>query len=267
MTDWSYDAWRPVDPANWGGQRHDHPSEQDCHLDIGCGTVKKGRIGIDVRPARGVNVIMDLDSGGVFAAAPEPNRDAFERLSYLHHGYRYLTPYGRERLGNDHHNPDYLDYPMMPLPRRNGWYNDAGPAEPYVIGRGLPFKSGSIRSAVSHHALEHVGSGFLPLMDEIYRVLEPGGTFRAITPLFPSSSAVADADHCRYFMEDTWLAFEGHLGDANNPTGSWLDSFSIPYTKARFKITDLEATKRCAPEDHWTNRDVRELRVAMETVK
>lgn len=219
MTDWSYDAWEPVNPANWGDQRHDHWTEQDCHMDLGCGTVKKGRIGIDRYRAPGVNVVMDLDSRRLYSKAREPNQDAELAAN----------------LG--------------------------------AFSFGLPFEDSSIESIISHHCLEHVGDGFIPLMDEVYRVLKPGGTFRAIVPLFPSHSAVADPDHKRYFMEGTFVSFCGHLGDANNPTGSWLDSFSVPYTKARFEMLDEDVTPPAAPEDQWTPRDSRELRVALRAVK
>lgn len=262
MIDWSYDAWAPVNEANWGEQAHAHPTEHDCHVDLGCGTIKKGRIGIDLRPAPGVNVVMDLNTGRVFGMARQPNADGAERLG---NGWRYRTP-GRwsPRQGGAPREMDYLDYPVMPLPQ-DSWGRTEG--EPLTIIRGLPFENDSIRSIISHHALEHVGAGFIPLMDDIYRVLEPGGTFRCITPLFPSTSAVADPDHCRYFMEDTWISFCGHLGSEDNPTGSWLDSFSVPYTQARFEMLDQDITPRCATADHWTNKDSREIRVALRAVK
>lgn len=196
MTDWAYDSWAPVDPANWRGARHDHPSERDCHVDLGCGTIKKGRIGIDRYPAPGVDIVMNLDA---------------------------------------------LDVR-------------------------LPFDDDSIESIVTHHFAEHC-QHFIPLMDEVYRVLKPSGTFRLIVPLFPSSSAVADPDHRRYFMEGTMLAFCGHLGSEDNPTGCWTDSFSQPYTKCRFEMLDEDMTPRCEPALHWTPMDVRELRVALRCVK
>lgn len=227
MTDWSYEAWPPVDPANWGECRHDHPSEHDCHVDLGAGRLKKGRIAVDVRPAPGVNVVMDLSSGEVYAMAPAPGEDAVE--------------------------------PLVPL--RGGWQAP----QPCAISWGLPFADESIRSVISHHAFEHVGPGFLSLMDDIYRVLIPDGTLRAIVPLFPSRSAVSDPDHCRYFMEDTFDSFCGTPGDT--PQNCWLASFSVPYTACRFEIIDKDVTPRCAPEDHWTVNDVRELRVTLRAVK
>lgn len=254
MTDWAYDSWAPVDPANWGDARHDHWTEQDCHVDLGCGKIKKGRIGIDLRPAPGVNVIMDLNGGEVFAVAPEPNRDAAFRTP-LGCGWSYQTP-GRQ--------PPYMHYSRMPLPQ-DAWGSAVGVPMPFVTHRGLPFADKSIKSIITHHCLEHVGAGFMPLMDDMYRVLEPGGTLRIIVPLFPSSSAVGDQDHCRYFMEDSFEAFCGTPGD--QPNNCWLASFSVPYTQARFEMIDRDMTPRCAPEDHWTPKDARELRVALRAKK
>lgn len=259
MTDWSYEAWAPVDPANWWEARHDHPSEQDCHVDLGCGRIKKGRIGVDMRPADGVNILMDLNTGRVFGKAPAPNKDAAMRVhNFGNLGWRYYT-------GSQSEQPQFYDYPCVHPPISLSGYWDHGNLEPKTVSFGLPFATSSIRSIISHHCLEHVGAGFMPLIDEVYRVLEPGGTFRAITPLFPSTSAVADADHCRYFMEDTWDAFCGTPGD--DPTNCWLASFSVPYTRARFKLTDKDLTARCPPSEWWSKTDARELRVTLEAVK
>lgn len=259
MTDWSYDAWPAVEPK-WHDGAHRGPFDRlDFHVDLGCGTLKKGRIGIDRYPAPGVNVVMDLDRGLVVAAAPAPGRDAADLVEHV--GWRYHTPFGAP--------VDQMHYPTphQEIGAWEGYRRAQHHSEAYVIGHGLPFADNSIESIISHHALEHVGEGFIPLMDDIYRVLVPDGIFRAITPLFPSNAAVADPDHCRYFMEDTWLSFCGHMGDANNPTGSWLDSFSVPYTKCRFEMLDKDVTKRCEPEKHWTGEDSREIRVAFRAVK
>lgn len=219
-TDFSYDAWAATDMSNWGELSHARPAEQDCHVDLGCGTLKKGRIGIDRYAAPGVNIVMDLETLQLKSIATAPNLDAPEPT-----GWQYPEPWR------------------------------------------LPFAEGSIRSVVSHHCLEHIGAGFVRLVDEVYRVLEPGGTFAAITPLFPSTAAVADPDHCRYFMEGTWDVFCGHLGDENNPTGCWLDSFSVPYTKSRFTMLDKDMTPAVPLEEQWGRGDIREIRVILEACK
>lgn len=103
--------------------------------------------------------------------------------------------------------------------------------------RRLPFPDDSIESMISHHCLEHIGTGFLRLMDECHRVLKPGGKFRIIVPLFPSLAAVSDPDHVRYFTKDTFDSFAGKTGKP-----FWSDVFAEPYTKARYKITSKNYT-------------------------
>lgn len=103
----------------------------------------------------------------------------------------------------------------------------------------LPFPRNSIHSIVSHHCLEHIGTGFICLMDECYRVLQPGGKFRIIVPLFPSLSAINDPDHVRYFCVDT---FEAFVHDAPSDVPFWSEAFSTPYTSARFKLAHKNYT-------------------------
>lgn len=223
--DWSYDSWESGEPYEWGGAARGTSAwdSYDFHVDLGAGTVKKGRIGIDRYPAPGVNIVMDLDRLEIFGAAPKPNMDA---VSLDAIPYEATTGYGR------------------------------------LFKRALPFGDSSIQSIISHHALEHIGEGFIPLVDEVYRVLVPGGIFRAITPLFPSYSAVADPDHCRYFMEGTWESFGGKPGETH-----WMESFSVPYTKARFTLEDQDFTAPFPPEIQWTPHDAREIRVALRACK
>lgn len=122
----------------------------------------------------------------------------------------------------------------------------------------LPIPSNSIQSIISHHALEHIGEGFIRLMDELYRIMEPDGLLRIIVPLFPSNSAVADPDHCRYFMENTWHSF---CGEPSTPF--WTESFSVPYTKARFQLVDQDITPPPEDGDLWAVTCAREQRVAL----
>ena len=48
-------------------------------VDLGCGTVKKGRIGVDRFPAPGVNVVCDLESLETYAVAATAGEDAQPR--------------------------------------------------------------------------------------------------------------------------------------------------------------------------------------------
>lgn len=221
--DWSYDAWDSGEPYDYGGASRGHTQWDsiDYHVDLGCGKLKKGRIGIDHKAAPGVNIVCDLNTLLVYSTARAPGEDA----------------------------------PSLVAP----------PGSLPVRMRGLPFEDNSIESIVSHHFLEHMGDGFIPLIDEVYRVLKPDGIFRAVTPLFPSTSAVEDATHCRYFMDRTWDAFCGTPGE--EPNNCWLASFSVPYTKARFNMEHKDVTAPTPIHEQWGPNDAREIRVAMRAMK
>jgi predicted SAM-dependent methyltransferase len=93
----------------------------------------------------------------------------------------------------------------------------------------LPFPDSSIESVVTHHCLEHIGEGFVPLIDDVYRVLKPGGIFRIIVPIFPSMAMYEDQDHKRLFGPDSFITFTGSEDEPH-----WHEAFAQPYTKARF---------------------------------
>lgn len=195
---WDDGTWQYVWTAGTGSERKRHEPWCDLkfHLDLGCGRLKKARVGIDHYPDDGVDIVQDLSIG---------------------------------------------------------W---------------LPFEESSIESVISHHFLEHLDpDGFVALVDEVYRILKPDGIFYAITPLFPSRNAIDDPTHKQWITVDTWRSFEGHLGDENNPSGSWLDSFSTPYTKARFRCLEQHADPLKPPDERWGPDDVREIRVVLQAVK
>lgn len=167
---WRYENLESGAPYDWSpATKGDHEDDQiDFHLDLGCGTLKKGRLGIDRFNSPTVDIKTNLN-----------------KLNWL------------------------------------------------------PFPDNSIESIISHHVLEHIGDGFIHLMDECYRVLKPGGIFRIIVPCFPSFSAVDDPDHVRYFTPRT---FDSFIHDASEDEPFWTESFSVPYTSARFKSRALDYT-------------------------
>lgn len=207
---WLYDNLDPMpeggydwSPAEKGEKEWD---QRDFHLDLGCGTVPKGRLGIDRYPAPGVDLVMDLN----LLFVPIEDNDA-EKLMQL-----------------------------IPIQGR------------------MPFPDASIESIISHHCLEHIGDGFIRLMDECHRILKPGGEFRIVVPLFPSSSAVADPDHVRYFMEETFEAFCGAENGEH-----FCESFSVPYTSCRFEKVDSDPSPPTPLSQQWTKDDAREIRVTL----
>lgn len=220
---WHYDQLPSGEPYDWGGAaRGNHPDDQlDFHLDLGCGRLKKGRLGIDHMADEDVDMVIDLNHLRVQGWGER----AFDLAKAL---------------------------------AEDG--EDANPTDGLMLMDGrLPFPTGSIESIITHHCFEHIGDGFVRLMDECHRVLRPGGILRIITPLFPSMAAVSDPDHRRYFMRDSFLPFTG------SPDGdSWMESFSTPYSTARFELTAEDYTPRLPnPADWWGDKDRRELRVTL----
>lgn len=199
-TQYAYENWPSGHPYDWApATKGDHDHDQfDFHVDLGCGRVKKARIGVDHMEDPAVDIVLDFEQA---------------------------------------------------------W---------------LPFADDSIESMVSHHCLEHIDDGFIGLMDECYRVLKPDALFRIIVPIFPSWSAVSDPDHRRYFMatdnpqgHGTFDNFCGEPGKDN-----FLGSFSVPYTKARFRKVAQSVTPRpLNMNDWWTERDAREIRITLAATK
>lgn len=85
----------------------------------------------------------------------------------------------------------------------------------------IPHSDSSFDSVSAFDFLEHVprvlatadGRGtrlpFVELMNEIHRVLRPGGRFYALTPAYPSPEAFQDPTHVNIITEGTWRYFCG----------------------------------------------------------
>lgn len=113
----------------------------------------------------------------------------------------------------------------------------------------LPFKENLFDYCTAFDLIEHIprktwqggvaSAGVIDLMNEIYRILKPGGLFLHSTPAFPFKEAFQDPTHVNIITEDTFpdyfcmphnLAAElgyGFLGkfeliDQKWSNGSWL---------------------------------------------
>ena len=77
----------------------------------------------------------------------------------------------------------------------------------------IPFKDNSFDFCTAFDVIEHIprnswpnGEGrlaFIELMNEVHRVLKPGGLFLHSTPAFPSKEAFQDPTHVNIITEDT----------------------------------------------------------------
>lgn len=98
-----------------------------------------------------------------------------------------------------------------------------------------PFEDGSVTEARAEHVLEHIPHScwchrnepepLMRFMDEVYRILTPGGKFHIIVPHSDSRRAWRDPTHCRAINEQTLLYFSqaqreamgvGHYGTVSN---------------------------------------------------
>ena len=86
-----------------------------------------------------------------------------------------------------------------------------------VIFDSLPFPDSTFDSVSAYDFLEHVPRTatidnssvfpFIHVMNEIYRVLKPGGIFHGITPGYPRSEAFVDPTHVNFITKKTHTYF------------------------------------------------------------
>jgi SAM-dependent methyltransferase len=77
----------------------------------------------------------------------------------------------------------------------------------------IPFESDMFDFVSAYDFLEHIPrliytpdrrNAFVELMNEIYRVLKPGGLFLSSTPAYPHSVAFRDPTHVNFITEETF---------------------------------------------------------------
>jgi SAM-dependent methyltransferase len=121
----------------------------------------------------------------------------------------------------------------------------------------LPFDSESFSSISAYDVLEHIprwerladGSivfPFVNLMQEIYRILRPGGIFYAVTPGYPSNAAFQDPTHINFITLETLSYFAGDSTHADSLGYGFSGRFEVlhnswlrgagPYATKRIEV-------------------------------
>lgn len=124
----------------------------------------------------------------------------------------------------------------------------------------LPFESGTFDFVTAHDVLEHIQRvatvegqtkfPFIQLMNEIFRVLKPGGVFFNIQPCYPSKQVFQDPTHVNimsedtifnYFCEPAWARMYGYEGSFDMLKDGWLEYkyFSFLKKSASDPIRDV----------------------------
>jgi len=77
------------------------------------------------------------------------------------------------------------------------------------LSEGFPWDDNSIDEVRAYDFLEHIRAGqpVVDLIEEIYRVLKPGGIFESFTPSTDSRSAFQDPYHVSYWNKNSWLYY------------------------------------------------------------
>lgn len=73
-----------------------------------------------------------------------------------------------------------------------------------------PLEDESVLVAVASHVVEHISPanmGYIKFMNEVWRVLKPGGEFAITTPHGWSPGFLQDPTHIAQFNENTWWYF------------------------------------------------------------
>jgi SAM-dependent methyltransferase len=71
----------------------------------------------------------------------------------------------------------------------------------------LPFPDNSVDEIIAHHILEHIGEGFIPLMQEIYRVCKNDAIIDIIVPHHFHEMFISDPTHKRPITVDGMMLF------------------------------------------------------------
>jgi SAM-dependent methyltransferase len=88
-----------------------------------------------------------------------------------------------------------------------------------------PLRDGEFDEAVLDNCLEHLDN-VIRVMEEVHRVVKPGGLVKVIVPYFRSTWAFIDPTHRHFFSIDSFAYF-----DPGHPICARYD-----YTRARFKV-------------------------------
>jgi SAM-dependent methyltransferase len=125
----------------------------------------------------------------------------------------------------------------------------------------LPFEDEAFDYVTAYDLLEHIQRvvmvngetrfPFISLINEVFRILKPGGVFFCIQPCFPARQAFQDPTHVNimtedtlylYFCEPVWARIYGYEGSFRMLKDGWLGSkyFSFMKKSTERPVRDLE---------------------------
>ena len=99
------------------------------------------------------------------------------------------------------------------------------------IETGLPYPDSSVDAIRMHDALEHIRpDSIIAVINDVWRVLKPGGLFDTFTPSTDGRGAFQDPTHISFWNENSWFYYT---------LKPYRDLYGI---KAHFEIIELYTT-------------------------
>lgn len=138
-------------------------------------------------------------------------------------------------------------------PAAEGWVNmDIAPLPGVDVVHDLlefpwPFEDASVDHVFASHVMEHVPhfvpafprkNGFLVVMEELHRILRPGGTVEIVSPHHESADRWADPTHTRVIHPRNFAYFA--------PDGQF-----DYYSSARFEVVSTRVEGLTTSANHW----------------
>lgn len=129
-----------------------------------------------------------------------------------------------------------------------------------LVHGALPFRDAFFDYVTAHDLIEHIPRvasengvtvfPFVKLMNDIFRVLKPGGVLFTIQPCFPSKEAFQDPTHVNimtedtlnlYFCESAWARIYGFEGSFEMLDDGWIGGkyFAFMRKSSEHPIRDL----------------------------
>lgn len=152
-------------------------NQQGIKIDLGCGAAKQpGFVGLDNRPLPGVDIVQDLE------LFPWALPDECASLVMSSHLMEHIDP----------HSPDARIAPLIKLLLK----------KKLVTPKEIAATVGEIEP----------GPLFMRFLDEIWRVLKPGGQYMASMPYATSAGFYQDPTHINHINEHTFAYFDPIAG-------------------------------------------------------
>lgn len=102
----------------------------------------------------------------------------------------------------------------------------------------LPFSDGEVTEVEARHVMEHV-EGFLPLMQELYRVMQPGAELRITVPYHFSDAFHGDPTHVRTITLAQLQLFS-RAKCAEFKAKGWPNTPLADYLEIDFEVRDVK---------------------------